>query len=335
MHRILSLALLLSSLIGLAITPVAAQTDEDWTLHLSYHNVTQSVAVGDVVYLVTNGNLCCYNTVTGDSRYYSSLDGMSGRGIFDIAWSADQECLVIVYNNFQIDLLVDDGETFIPMPGVVNANDDIGTPTSLSVCERYAAVSSTTGFAYIDLKEQTVKGFFNVGMRVYGAAAWPGHIMISTSQEIRHISMQDSPYDQSAWTLVRKGRISQFATFAGHTYALVRDQADGTWMGVGLYTIDDTDEVKFNRVRTGAVYQMRTNGDRALVRGTRRFYELNADAPTEVAVYRDSVNTFSDMVPIGSDSAVWVAQGWQGLCEHRFTTEAFAPTGRTYEGTGP
>lgn len=335
MRKILHLALLLSCLLGLTVAPAAAQTDEDWRLHLSYHNATKAVAVGDVVYLVTNGNLCAYNTTTGNTRHYTRRDGMSGRDIFDIAWSQDQECLVIVYNDFQIDLLVDDGETFYPMPGVVNANDDVGTPTSLSVCERYAAISSTTGFAYLDLKNRTVNGFINVGVRVYGAAAWPGHIMISTSQEIRHISMQDSPYDQNAWTLVRKGRINQFATFAGHTYALVRDQADGTWMGVGLYTIDDTDEVKFNLVRSGAVYQMRTNGDRAVVRGVRRFYEVNADAPTEVALYRDSINTFNDMVPVGNDSAVWVAQGFQGLREHRFTSEAFAPTGRAYEGTGP
>ena len=334
MHKFICLVFLLSSLIGLTISPAAAQTDDNWRLHPSYHNVTKSVAVDDLVYMVTNGNLCSYNTVTGDTRYYTRIDGMSGHGIFDIEWSPDQECLVILYNNFQIDLLVDDGNTFIPMPGVVNANEDIGTPTALSVCERYAAVSSTTGFAYIDLKERVVKGFYYIGARVYGAAAWPGHIMISLSQEIRHISMQDSPYDQSAWTLVRKGRINQFATFAGHTYALVRDQADGTWLGVGLYTIDDA-EVKLNLVRSGGIYRMRTNGDRAIISGPRRFYELQADAPTEVTVFRDSINTFSDMVPVGNDSTVWVAQDWKGLCEHRFTEEAFAPTGRAFEGAGP
>ena len=112
MRKILHLALLLSCLLGLTVAPAAAQTDEAWHLHLSYHNATKAVAVGDVVYLVTNGNLCAYNTATGNTRHYTRRDGMSGRDIFDIAWSQDQECLVIVYNNFQIDLLVDDGETF-------------------------------------------------------------------------------------------------------------------------------------------------------------------------------------------------------------------------------
>ena len=68
MRKLLSLALLLSSLFGLTIAPAAAQTDDEWRLHLSYHNAMRSVAVGDLVYLVPMGTLGSGCGATGGTR---------------------------------------------------------------------------------------------------------------------------------------------------------------------------------------------------------------------------------------------------------------------------
>lgn len=311
----------------------AGDSDADWTLHLSYHNAQHCLTVGDLIYVVTNGNLYAYDTRTGHSRYYDPLDGMGSKDIAHIGYSPERDCLVLVYADFHIDLLVDGGSRFIALPGVKNASQDIGTPTSLFVGDEYAAISSTKGMAYVDLDERTVCAFVPWSERVYGAAVWRGHIILSTGSALYHLSLADSPYDPEAWTMLRKGRINQFAAFCGRLYALVRDQADGTWISTGVHVLHD-DGMGFDRIYQGAIWNMRTNETRAFLTGPRRIWEIRAENPLEVTFHQDITNTWGDGTPIGPDNLVWMADGMNGLTQHTLT-DSIRPTDRVVEGIGP
>lgn len=332
---LLSLLLLLPVTLSLAATPSGMASDvSDWTLHLSYHNAQRCATAGHLVYTVTNGNLYAYDTRSGQVRYYNQLDGMGSKGIKDIGYSPEHDCLVIVYEDFHIDLLVNGGQTFIALPGVKNSNEDIGSPTSLFVGDDYAAVASTNGMAYLHLDERAVCAYVPWGERVYGAAVWHGHILLSTGSQLYHLSLADSPYDHNAWTLLRKGRINQFVPFCGRLYALVRDQADGTWISTGVHVLHE-DGMGFDRIYSGAIWNMRTNESRAFLTGPRRIWEIRADDPLQVGFHQDITNTWGDGTPVGTDSLVWLADGWNGLTQHALGEEGIQPTDRAVEGVGP
>ena len=80
--------------------------DSNWNLYHSYQNATRCVAHNGLVYGVLSGNLISYDTETEEVRLFSSLNGLGSKGIYDIAYSDAHDCLVVLYEDYHIDYIL-------------------------------------------------------------------------------------------------------------------------------------------------------------------------------------------------------------------------------------
>ena len=101
---ILSLVLIVSMAADAAIG--------DWRLHTSYHNATRCETVDEKVYVLASGALYTYSEEDEEIRTFDKISHLSDIEISHIAYSKENEALVIVYKNANIDILYNDESVY-------------------------------------------------------------------------------------------------------------------------------------------------------------------------------------------------------------------------------
>ena len=100
MKRVISLVLLVLSF----CMAYAQSASGDWASQLAYRNNSFNVPMGEEVYSLCEGNLFAYDTKTTEVRLLSKLDGMNGKYVSFMGYSTTQHCLILVYNDGNIDI---------------------------------------------------------------------------------------------------------------------------------------------------------------------------------------------------------------------------------------
>ena len=164
-----------------AAMPVAASNDlqsaSRWSYYLSYHNATQTLAVGNVVYTLFNGNLLAYDADTQSSYEIDKLScGLVRKGISSIGWSDSQKCIVALYDDNSVDLIYPDkgdGATgrfsVFNIPQIKNYIDDQVTTSRMNVYGDWACIVANKGVIVVNLKDRTIQGYYQIGSDVVDA----------------------------------------------------------------------------------------------------------------------------------------------------------------------
>ena len=100
--QLLILLLIVTSNIGLH-----AQVIGQWTDYQSYASAKNVVDAGDMVYCVTDGGLFSYSKTDNSIQKMSGINGLSDVGVQRLAYSKENNLLLIAYSNANIDLLID------------------------------------------------------------------------------------------------------------------------------------------------------------------------------------------------------------------------------------
>lgn len=181
---IILLALLIASL---PLT-IYGQSRGDWTLYPSYTNVTETVMVGNRLYVLASGSLFCYDTdaqgnaVEGSLTTYTKTTGLNDHIISHIAWVEATKRLLIVYQNSNIDILplssLGGGQegsllSTSSQEGVANisaiknsTNGDNKTINSVNVIGKLAYLSTGNGIFVIDTDNETITDYYRLGFNV-------------------------------------------------------------------------------------------------------------------------------------------------------------------------
>lgn len=77
----------------------------EWTDYQSYASAKCVVDAGDKIYCVTDGGLFSYNKTDNSIQKMSAINGLSDAGIQRLAYSTENNLLLITYQNGNIDLL--------------------------------------------------------------------------------------------------------------------------------------------------------------------------------------------------------------------------------------
>lgn len=215
--------LLLPALLGGVPQPAsAADGDGLWKLHLAYHDASEAVAAGSVVYVLFNGNLLAYDTADQSTTTYDKLSGLSGKGISHIAWSDKARRLVILYDDNNIDLLSPSGEV-ANIPQVKNYTESTITPVKLSVNGKWACISTTQGLIALDLEREEVKAYYQLGEKVYDAFFTEGgNVYAALEGRVIRGKRTDNLYDLSQWTTAYDDiTASTLVPYGGGAYLIV------------------------------------------------------------------------------------------------------------------
>ena len=138
-----------------------------WKAYLSYYEPTEIEKAGDgTLYVLASGGIYSYNPSDQQIITYDKTTSLSDCGIAHIAWCQTAKRLVIVYNDYNIDLLAPNGNV-INMTDYMNALMTADkTVNRIDVAGRYAYLSTNFGIVQIDVANATFANTYSLGFRV-------------------------------------------------------------------------------------------------------------------------------------------------------------------------
>ena len=191
--------ILLTILLSLCSLVMQAQgTIGSWRSHTAYHNATQCVAVGDKVYVVSDGSLYSYTPTDEWVECYDKTNLLSDQGIRYIAADEQSGTLVIIYNNANIDLIRRNGT-------VMNITDYAGKTTldpmvnDIRVVNGNAYLATNFGLTVLNIDRGEFTNTYTLGKVTHSCIELGGLIYAATVDGIYCGSLEDNLLDTKNW----------------------------------------------------------------------------------------------------------------------------------------
>ena len=170
----------------------------DWRIYASYHNATKAVRCDSRIFVLANGNLFSYDTEDNSVELYDKTNALSDFGIQDIAYSATEKRLVILYENGNIDLL-GMNNTRWNMPDLKTKILEDKTINELKVVGSEALISLNSGLALLNLKEGFFVNLFTLGSKVTNATIVGKKIYAKTATGVMEGDRSANLMDVNNW----------------------------------------------------------------------------------------------------------------------------------------
>lgn len=160
-----------------------------WSDHLKYNSAIHLAVSPDKIYASTGESLIIYKKNFSEITKMSTLNGLTETGISGIAWSNDNELLVVAYRSANIDLI--SRNTIFNMPDIINGQTGRIVINRIRTFGRYAYLATDYGIIVIDLIKKEVHdtwkpGWASDGNTVYDVALGRGIVFAATEHGIWH-----------------------------------------------------------------------------------------------------------------------------------------------------
>lgn len=315
--------------------PKAAAVGE-WTFYTSCQDVNSSLPVGNNLYALCDGNLFVYDLQTGEVRYLSKLTGLSDKGILYMAYSRPQNCLLLVYENGNIDVLYTD-DTVLNMPQLKNNYGDNLVLNGLTICGSEACISTGEGIVSIDLARKEIRGYYRLGMNVYDAVCFDGDFFAAGEAALYRCALSDNPLDASRWTAYRTARVRRFLPFSTGLYYAAEytgpadaDAAGLWWMTAG----DETGLRSFVRLTSETYTFFYADTNTALMGNSYKCVLYPASAPV-TATHEWAQHNEWENLSFTPGGTFWAACGFDGLQSYIWNGAELVASGEQLGGYGP
>ena len=154
-----------------------------WKTYLAYHDVTEIEKAGDIIYVLASENLYAYNTNDESIQTYDKINFLNDSKIIHIAWCQEARRLVIVYSNYNIDLLNTDN-TVVNIPDY-NLKSTMLDKTVNSVYVNGSSAYLSTGFGIvrINVKDANISEVYNLDINVINTFIKDGNIYANSREK--------------------------------------------------------------------------------------------------------------------------------------------------------
>ena len=116
----------------------------DWRTHLSYHNPEKVVTAFGKIYTLCSGSIYSYDPEDTSVQTFDKVNTLSDSKIVQIAFSASENALLIIYHNGNIDFLYEDNDIFnLPDYKISDISDK--TVNDIFIYNQYAYLSTNFG----------------------------------------------------------------------------------------------------------------------------------------------------------------------------------------------
>lgn len=264
-----------------------AQTIGQWNVYPSYMNATQCVALGNMVYTRTEGNLFAYDTEDESVTLFNRLEQLNDVRISQIAASNEAKRIIIVYENCNIDLMDNDGNV-INICALKDKSMSGKTINAVHVTGTTAYICTGFGFLTVDMKEGVIRDTYNIGIDVKGILLKEGKPYIATSSKSVYTTKEDENWHLNAsWITTSEvsksaidGQVSEYVAAGGILW-----HAEGMKGLMGYKDKDGKKEAVAGPIQPNSpvrdlFYRMNYVGDRLLVAGGTASYSGISHAPT-------------------------------------------------------
>ena len=134
----------------------------EWTDYQSYARAKNVVDTGTKIFCVSEGGLFSYNKSDNSIQKMTGINGLSDVGVQRLAYSKENDLLMITYQNANIDLLI--GNTIFNLSDIkrkqISADKTIN---NVMFSGKLAYLSSGFGIVVINLERKEIKDTYLIG----------------------------------------------------------------------------------------------------------------------------------------------------------------------------
>ena len=222
----------LAAIIGITIAQAA--TIGQWNAYLAYHDITDIEPAGKLIYVLSSKDLFSYNVNDKSVYAYNKMNTLSDTEIDFIAWNNTAKKLIIVYSNFNIDLLDNNFNTENISDYYSKAMTLDKTVNNVTISGNYAYLSTGFGIIKLNMKDAEITETYILGKNTQDCAVKGSSLFAKTSEGIYEGKTTDNLVDPSNWKLTADASAISFAdnndittsTASGYTEYIVYDQTN-------------------------------------------------------------------------------------------------------------
>lgn len=285
-------------LLTLAIALPLLGSASDWKSYISYHNVTRCLPVDGKVYAIGSGGLFRYTFGSDKAQTYSKSTGLSSTDITHIAYCEDLDQLLLVYKDYNIDIL-DVHDSIINIPQYKNSSYTDKTINDVTINGSTAYLATTFGIVEINLRKAEYTNAYETGFPVRCAMGDKDNIYALGPDGIYAGNRKTNLLDKTNWSKKSNSYMHRLIAFNDSIFAFNNKN--------GLYSFNTT-TCQTDRICEGTFTHCSTYGEEIVLSNATTV--LTMDAKRHISTYALD-NDFQD---VGSDGThLWAARGDLGL----------------------
>lgn len=288
MKKLFSIVALLLCLI---VTDATAGPVGTWNAYPAYSDIKRIEDTGSIVFVLASDGLYSYNPSDQSIQTYDKVNALSDCGISDIAWCRQAERLVVVYENYNIDLVSADGKVTNMSEYYNKSLTEDKTINGITINGTDAYLSTGFGIVRIDVRNAAISDTYNLGVKVNATALSGNYIFAATADGMYRASMNDNLADKSKWTRYSTKTFTHLLLLNGELIGLNNGEA---------FVMDKTAD-KFEQFYTPWFSRAKISGDRMLCYGTSHTYIIKStDKKQDIAM------SFGGIEYSPSDDSYWL-----------------------------
>ena len=255
----------LAAIIG--ITAAQAANIGQWNAYLAYHDITDIEPAGQLIYVLSSNDLFSYNVNDKSVYAYNKTNSISDTEINYIAWNPSAKKLIIIYSNYNIDLLDNNFNVENISDYYSKAMTDDKTVNNVTINGNNAYISTGFGIIKLNMRDAEISETYNLGKNVTDCSVSGNIIFAKTSDGIYQGNTIHNLVDPNNWTLT-----TQSVSFS--------DANDITVSTANGYTeyiaYDATNKCYWSNQQNGCLqgWTKSDSGERTIIAS-----EINADGP--------------------------------------------------------
>lgn len=293
-----------------------------WRDHLPYGAGVQVADAGDQLFAASESGLFQYVKDGGDVTRLSKINGMSDIGYSAIAWSPENNTLVVAYSNTNIDL-IQDGQ-IINVPDIKDKSI-LGNKTinKIHIKDDYAYLACGFAVVVLDIVKHEIKDTYYIGpngsvLDVFDIATSTNDIYACTEAGVYRAALTGTNLANfESWTLITSlpmGKYNTCTWFSDKLYVnlSVPNALDTMYYGTG------NNWTHFDFLEEQDIVYLEDAHDRLLVSAGGSVSEYDeGHIRYRLAYDYGSSFAYPNYATIDADRNLWIADKREGLVKQR------------------
>ena len=238
-----------------------------WNAYLAYHDITDIEPAGQLIYVLSSNDLFSYNVNDKSVYAYNKTNSISDTEINYIAWNPSAKKLIIIYSNYNIDLLDNNFNVENISDYYSKAMTDDKTVNNVTINGNNAYISTGFGIIKLNMRDAEISETYNLGKNVTDCSVSGNIISAKTSDGIYQGNTIHNLVDPNNWMLT-----TQSVSFSD-----ANDITVSTASGYTEYIVyDQTNKCYWSNQQNGCLqgWTKSDSGERTIIAS-----EINADGP--------------------------------------------------------
>ena len=216
------------------VAQAAAAPIGSWNNYQAYGDITQIECAGNKVYVLSSKGLYSYNNADNSIQTYDKMNALNDCGISHIAYCEAAKRLVIVYDNYNIDLLDDNGEVVNVSAYYSKSMTTDKTINQVDISGPYAYISTAFGIVQLNVAKAEISNSYNLDKNIVSTAVFGQYVYAALKDGgIWQGDTKKNILDKANWTACTDITAERLFVFDNHLIALTNGKMyvyeNGEW----------------------------------------------------------------------------------------------------------